>query len=31
VSGNWAGSAPTTVQQALDRIAANTTNAHPIP
>jgi hypothetical protein len=31
VPGNWAGSAPTTVQQALDRIAANTTNAHPIP
>jgi hypothetical protein len=31
VSGNWVGPAPTTVQQALDRIAANTTNAHPIP
>jgi hypothetical protein len=31
VAGNWAGTAPTTVQQALDRIAANTTNAHPIP
>lgn len=28
---NWVGPAPTTVQQALDRIAANTTNAHPIP
>lgn len=27
----WVGPAPTTVQQALDRIAANTTNAHPIP
>lgn len=31
VSGNWVGPAPTTVQQALDRIAANTANAHPIP
>jgi hypothetical protein len=31
VPGNWSGAAPTTVQQALDRIAANTTNAHPIP
>lgn len=31
VPGNWAGSPPTTVQQALDRIAANTANAHPIP
>jgi hypothetical protein len=31
VPGNWAGSPPTTVQQALDRIAANTGNAHPIP
>ncbi len=29
--GNWAGSPPTTVQQALDRIAANVGNAHPIP
>ena len=27
----WVGPAPTTVQQALDRIAANTANAHPIP
>ena len=27
----WVGPAPTTVQQALDRIAANTTNTHPIP
>jgi hypothetical protein len=27
----WAGSPPTTVQSALDRIAANTSNAHPIP
>ena len=31
VSGHWVGPAPTTVQQALDRIAANTTNTHPIP
>jgi hypothetical protein len=31
VPGNWANTAPTTVKQALDRIAANTTNAHPIP
>ena len=31
VAGNWAGAAPTTVQQALDRIAANTMNTHPIP
>lgn len=31
VPGNWAGAAPTTIQQALDRIAANTTNTHPIP
>lgn len=31
VPGNWAGSPPSTIQQALDRIAANTTNAHPIP
>jgi hypothetical protein len=31
VPANWAGAAPTTVQQALDRIAANTLNAHPIP
>lgn len=31
VSGNWVGPAPTTVQEALDRIAANTGNAHPIP
>lgn len=31
VPGNWAGSAPTTVQQALDRIAANVGNTHPIP
>jgi hypothetical protein len=31
VPGNWAGIPPTTVQQALDRIAANTTNTHPIP
>jgi hypothetical protein len=31
VPGNWAGSPPTTVQQALDRIAANTSNTHPIP
>jgi hypothetical protein len=28
---NWVSPAPTTVQQALDRIAANTANAHPIP
>lgn len=27
----WVGPAPTTVKQALDRIAANTANAHPIP
>lgn len=27
----WVAPAPTTVQQALDRIAANTTNTHPIP
>ena len=31
VPGNWAGTAPATVQEALDRIAANTTNTHPIP
>jgi len=31
VPGNWVGPAPATVQEALDRIAANTTNAHPIP
>jgi hypothetical protein len=31
VPGNWAGTAPKTIQQALDRIAANTTNTHPIP
>jgi hypothetical protein len=31
VSGNWVGPAPTTVKEALDRIAANTGNAHPIP
>ena len=31
VPGNWAGAPPTTIQQALDRIAANTTNTHPIP
>jgi hypothetical protein len=31
VPGNWVGPAPTTVQQALDRIAANVGNAHPIP
>lgn len=31
VPGNWAGAPPTKVNQALDRIAANTTNAHPIP
>jgi hypothetical protein len=29
--GNWVGPAPTTLQQALDRIAANVGNAHPIP
>lgn len=31
VPGNWAGVAPSTIGQALDRIAANTTNTHPIP
>jgi len=31
VPGNWAGAPPTTIQQALDRIAANVLNAHPIP
>jgi hypothetical protein len=31
VPGNWAGAPPTTVEQALDRIAANVGNAHPIP
>ena len=31
VPGNWASTPPSTVQQALDRIAANTTNTHPIP
>jgi hypothetical protein len=31
VPTNWAGSPPTTVTDALDRIAANTSNAHPIP
>jgi hypothetical protein len=31
VAGNWAGTPPATVAQALDRIAANVGNAHPIP
>jgi hypothetical protein len=31
VPANWVSPPPTTVAQALDRIAANTTNAHPIP
>jgi hypothetical protein len=31
VPGNWASTPPATVQAALDRIAANTSNAHPIP
>jgi hypothetical protein len=31
VPANWAGAPPTTIQEALDRIAANTTNTHPIP
>jgi hypothetical protein len=31
VPGNGAGLAPTTVADALDRIAANVTNLHPIP
>jgi hypothetical protein len=31
VPGNWAGTPPATVAQALDRIAANVGNAHPIP
>lgn len=31
VPGNWVAPPPTTIAQALDRIAANTTNAHPIP
>jgi hypothetical protein len=31
VPSNWATSPPTTVSAALDRIAANTGNSHPIP
>jgi hypothetical protein len=31
VPGNWVAPPPTTVQQALDRIAANTTSTFPIP
>jgi hypothetical protein len=31
VPGNWVAPPPTTEQEAFDRIAANTTNAHPIP
>jgi hypothetical protein len=30
-TGNWVSPVPTTMQSAIDRIAANTLNVHPIP